>query len=186
MGTLWSQRVLSRPLSRGLRALPPLGPPGMLDLPSPFSTLCHTLLPMSAELTLQIQNNVAAVQAANETVSRWLAERGAPADLQYFANLVIEELATNCIKYAYGDEKEHRIEVKLSVSPNSLVMTVSDDGHPFNPLEAPAPDMALGPEDRPVGGLGLHLLRKMSDSMDYIREDGKNRLTLRRITRSPS
>jgi anti-sigma regulatory factor (Ser/Thr protein kinase) len=139
---------------------------------------------MAAELTLKIQNNVAAIQTANETASRWMAERPTPADLQYFANLAIEELATNCIKYAYSDAKEHLIEVKLSVASNTLLMTVSDDGHPFNPLEAPAPDLALAPEDRPVGGLGLHLLRKMSDNMEYVRENGKNKLTLRRVSRS--
>ena len=133
---------------------------------------------MADELTLEIQNNLAAVQNANETASRWLEERTVSPDLQYFANLAIEELATNCIKYGYDDAKEHMIEVKISIAADALVMTVSDDGHPFNPLEAPAPDMSVDAEDRPIGGLGLHLLRQMSDRMEYVRERGKNRLTL--------
>ena len=139
---------------------------------------------MADELTLQIKNNFAAVESANETASRWLEERNTPADLQYFANLAIEELATNCIKYGYNDTKEHLIEVKLSVSPISLVMTVSDDGHPFNPLEAPVPDTSLALDKRPVGGLGLHLLRRMSDHMEYARVGEKNRVTLRKNARS--
>src|SRR5262249_31515338 len=133
---------------------------------------------MAEELTLQIQNNLAAVQNANETASRWLEERTTSPDLQYFANLAIEELATNCIKYGYDDAKEHVIEVKICISADVLVMTVLDDGHAFNPLEAPAPDPSLAAEERSIGGLGLYLLRQMSDRMEYVREGGKNRLTL--------
>jgi anti-sigma regulatory factor (Ser/Thr protein kinase) len=57
---------------------------------------------------------------------------------------------------------------------------VTDDGHPFNPLELPEPNTHLPVEDRPIGGLGIHLLKKMSDRMAYARTDGKNRLTLRK------
>jgi anti-sigma regulatory factor (Ser/Thr protein kinase) len=138
---------------------------------------------MSDELILQIKNNLNAVQSANEIASRWLAQRTAPADLEYFANLAIEEIATNCIKYGYDDAKEHVIEAKLALSPNALVVTVSDDGHPFNPLEAPGPDLSVAVEERAIGGLGLHMLRQLSDRMEYAREDGKNRLTLRKVAR---
>jgi serine/threonine-protein kinase RsbW len=135
---------------------------------------------MADELTLHIKNTFAAVHSANEAASRWLEERGTPADLQYFANLAIEELATNCIKYGYDDTHEHIIELRMSLSSGSLVLVVKDDGHPFNPLEAPAPDMSLPVEDWAVGGLGLHLLRQLSDGMEYVREDGKNQVTLRK------
>jgi len=60
------------------------------------------------------------------------------------------------------------------------MLTVTDDGHPFNPLEAPEPDTTLPVEERPIGGLGIYLLRKMFDRMDYTRTDGKNRVTLRK------
>jgi hypothetical protein len=55
---------------------------------------------------------------------------------------------------------------------------VTDDGRPFNPLELTPPDTNLPVEDRPIGGLGIHLLRKLSDRMEYARIEGKNRLTL--------
>ena len=138
---------------------------------------------MTHELTLQIENNFAAVQSANETASRWLAERTTAAELQYFANLVVEEIATNCIKYGYDDSKNHVIEVKLALSGNALVVTVVDDGHPFNPLEAREPDLSVAVEERPIGGLGIYLLRQLCDGMEYVREGGKNRLTLRKAKR---
>jgi serine/threonine-protein kinase RsbW len=65
-------------------------------------------------------------------------------------------------------------------------VTVTDDGHPFNPLDLPEPDTSLPMEDRPIGGLGIHLLRKMSDRMEYERRDGKNQVTLRKSLGSQS
>ena len=135
---------------------------------------------MADELTLQIQASLSAVSSANETASRWLADRNAPPEVQYLANLAVEELVTNCIKYGYEDAAEHMIEVRLQISGNELALTVSDDGRPFNPLELPEPDIHLPIEDRPIGGLGIYLLRRMSDKMDYVRAFGKNSVTVRK------
>ena len=135
---------------------------------------------MADQLTLRVKSVFAEIPAANEAASRWLADRNAPPAADHFANLVIEELVTNCIKYGYDDSAEHIIEIELKLSANEMKLTVTDDGHPFNPLELPEPDTNLPVEDRPIGGLGIHLLRKMSDHIDYVRDDGKNRLTLRK------
>ncbi len=135
---------------------------------------------MADELILQIQASLSAVHAANETASRWLEDRNAPPEVHYLANLAVEELVTNCIKYGYEDSGKHMIEVKLQISANELALTVTDDGRPFNPLELPEPDIHLPIEDRPIGGLGIYLLRRMSDHMDYVRAAGRNSVTLRK------
>lgn len=104
--------------------------------------------------------------------------------MRHFCNLVIEELVTNCIKYGYDDDAPgHAIDIELKLSTRELTLTVTDDGRPFNPLELPEPDFNLPVDRRPIGGLGLHLLRRMSDGMEYIRERGKNRVTLRKVLR---
>jgi len=133
---------------------------------------------MPDQFKLRVKNAFAEIPPANEAASRWLAERHAPPAADYLANLAIEELVTNCVKYGYDDTNEHIIEIELSLSPAELVLTVTDDGHPFNPLELPEPDTKLPVECRVVGGLGIHLLRKMSDRMEYVRADGRNRLTI--------
>lgn len=138
---------------------------------------------MSNEITLRIKAAFDALHSAAEAASRWLADRGAPSDVRYFCNLAIEELVTNCIKYGYDDPHEHVIDIELKFSPGELMLTVTDDGRPFNPLEQPEPDTGLPPDQRPIGGLGIHLLRRMSDGMEYIRERGKNRVTLRKVLR---
>ena len=140
---------------------------------------------MSNQLTLQIKNSFAAVHSANESALRWLIERGVRAEVQNFANLAIEEFTTNSIKYGYDDTEEHLIEVNLSLSSDELVLTIVDDGRAFNPLEAPEPKISTPVEDRPVGGLGIYLVRKMSDQMEYAREGGKNRLTLHKSLDTP-
>ena len=135
---------------------------------------------MDEQLTLRVKSAFAEIPTANEAASRWLAARNAPPAADYLANLAIEELVTNCIKHGYDDTGEHIIEITLKLSGNELVLTLSDDGHPFNPLEWPEPDTSLPIEDRPIGGLGIHLLRKMSDRMEYERKGGKNQHTLRK------
>ena len=135
---------------------------------------------MPEPLTLRVKNTFAEIPAANEAASRWLADNNAPPSAEYLANLAIEEFVTNSIKYGYADSAEHFIEIVLELSSGELVVVVTDDGKPFNPLESPEPDTNLPVEERPIGGLGIYLLRKMFDQMDYSRTDGKNRVTLRK------
>ena len=133
---------------------------------------------MAEQLTLHVRNSLTAMTDAIEVAARWLAEQHAPPAADYFASLVIEELVTNCIKYGYGDTNEHNIEIELKYVAAGLTVTVTDDGQRFNPLELPEPDVNLPVEERSIGGLGIHLLRKMSDRIDYSWENGHNRLTL--------
>ena len=133
---------------------------------------------MSDPLTLRIRNSVDAIAPANAAATTWIEANRVPPAATVLANLAIEELVTNCIKYGYSDSNEHFIDVTLVVTDGQLVMHVTDDGRPFNPLEAPVPDLLLPLEERPIGGLGLHLLRTMSDSMTYERRGNLNCLTL--------
>jgi len=133
---------------------------------------------MENQLVLRLKNDFSEIPAANQAASRWLADRQAPPAADYLANLAIEELVTNCIKYSYDDANEHVIEIALKLSADELTLVVTDDGHAFNPLELPEPATNVPIEERAVGGLGIHLLRKMSDRMEYARIDDRNRLTL--------
>jgi len=135
---------------------------------------------MQDHLTLRVKSAFAEIPGANQAASRWLADRNAPRTADYLANLAIEELVTNCIKYGYDDSFEHLIEIELMLTDRELVLKVTDDGRPFNPLQAPEPDTNQAVEDLTIGGLGIHLLRKMSDLMEYARIDGKNQVTLRK------
>ncbi len=133
---------------------------------------------MSEPLTLRIVNSVEAIAPANEAATAWLEANGIPPDAALLANLAVEELVTNCIKYGYADSNEHLIDVDMRVAGGRLVVQVTDDGLAFNPMEAPAPDLSLPIDERPIGGLGLHLLKSLSDVMTYERRDHGNCVTL--------
>jgi anti-sigma regulatory factor (Ser/Thr protein kinase) len=133
---------------------------------------------MPDTLTLRVRNALDAIQPASQAAEAWLRERGSPPDAGYFVSLAIEELVTNSIKYGYDDAAEHLIEIVLSIMQRVLTVQFVDDGRAFDPSLVPAPDLTQPLEDRPVGGLGIHLLRELTDSMSYERRDGANRLTL--------
>ena len=92
-------------------------------------------------------------------------------------HLVIDELLTNIISYAYPDDEHHEIGIKIELSANRLKVSMVDDGIPFNPLGLETPDTELSLEEREIGGLGIHIVRKMMDKVSYRRRIDKNVIT---------
>lgn len=139
---------------------------------------------MGESLTIEVPNAQDAIAPATEEAERWLEAHEVSTKAIYLALLAIEELVTNCINYGYDDTAEHTIRIEFGLADGAMTMEVVDDGHAFDPLNAPEPDLSVELEDRPVGGLGIHMLRKLADEMAYERVDGKNRVKL--VKRSES
>ena len=93
-------------------------------------------------------------------------------------NLVLEEAVSNVIKHGYEPGADGSVDIEAKVGKDSLEFTLTDTGVPFDPTEAPMPDTNLGVEERPIGGLGVYLIRTIMDSVSYRREGGRNILTL--------
>ena len=87
----------------------------------------------------------------------------------------------NVIAYAYDDNGRHEITVRVERKDRELIMEVEDDGRPFDPQQASQPDFSRPLEDMPVGGLGIHFVRKFTSGMQYERIEGKNRLRMTKI-----
>jgi len=96
------------------------------------------------------------------------------------ADLALEEHLTNVMKYGFDDAQVHQILVRLDRVKNVLQIEVEDDGKAFNPLEFPPPDLNLPLSERPVGGLGIHLIRSFMDELGYRREGGRNVFQMRK------
>jgi len=126
----------------------------------------------------RFHNQLGELSRVGEEAARFLEERGVGAQAAYAANLAIEELATNILKYGYDDTAVHEILLRLELRPGAVVLVLEDDGHEFNPLTAPEPDVNLPAEERVPGGLGIHLVRKLARQMNYERRAGRNRLTV--------
>ncbi len=95
-------------------------------------------------------------------------------------NLVLEEIFTNIVSYGHGDDSLHQVQFSFQCNKDSLTIQIEDDGVPFNLLEAKAVDVDTDLEQRAVGGLGIHLIRKLMDKVTYQRVGAKNVVTLQK------
>jgi anti-sigma regulatory factor (Ser/Thr protein kinase) len=94
--------------------------------------------------------------------------------------IIVEELVTNVIDYGGVPAGEHAVRVDLSAEDGELLIRITDRGAEYNPLLREDPDVTLPAEQRPIGGLGVHFCKKLTDAQEYERRDGCNALTLRK------
>ena len=103
----------------------------------------------------------------------------APAVL-HAADLALEEHLANVMSYAYEDAAPHEIRIRLALEKQRLQIEVEDDGRPYDPLSRPPVDTSVPLQEKPIGGLGIHLIQSLMDEVDYRREAGKNILRMRK------
>ena len=130
------------------------------------------------KMELTIPNHVTENAGVKKHFDTFCEHYDIPEDVRKKMCIVFDELLTNIISYAYRDDKEHSIGIKVELSPDRLKVSMVDDGIPFNPLGVEEPDMALPLEDRKIGGLGIHLVRKMMDKVSYRRRIDRNVITV--------
>jgi len=119
-----------------------------------------------------------------EWVEARCAAAGVAGEIAMKLALVLEEAVANVIQHGLpGSQPPHRITVRLDVYADSVAAEVTDNGSPFDPTSAPPPDLSLPLEQRPPGGLGIHLMREMMDGLDYRRSGDSNILRLRKERR---
>lgn len=125
--------------------------------------------------SITLRNDIADLPLLSEFVRKTVGEAGMDgASIE----LALEEAVTNVMQYAYPAGVQGSVEVSASIEPESVRFTVADEGNPFDPTAAPDPDVSLSAEDRPIGGLGIFLVRQIMDSVAYAREGNRNILTM--------
>ena len=115
------------------------------------------------------------------TLEEWVESIGVPQELNMQMNLALEEVVTNVMLYAYpGQSGQVLVECgKWKVeSGEKLIFTITDSGIPFDPTQKEEVDITLSAEERPIGGLGIHLVRQIMDEVKYERINNQNILTL--------
>jgi anti-sigma regulatory factor (Ser/Thr protein kinase) len=132
---------------------------------------------------LQIAPDIAEIPRLNDWVEACCAETGVGSDLVFKLTLALEEAVANVIHHAFTGAPPHRIEVALAIDDDRVIAEVIDNGHPFDPSAAPEPDRTAPLDARDPGGLGIHLIRRMMDAVDYQRVAGENRLRLQKQRR---
>jgi len=121
-----------------------------------------------------------------KTVTRFVNERlkplGCSERVRIQVDVAIDEIFSNIARYAYNPETgPATVRVEVTEDPLSVVITFIDHGVPFDPLASERPDVTRLPKaERPIGGLGLFLVKKTMDELSYEYKDGRNILTIRK------
>lgn len=96
-------------------------------------------------------------------------------------NIVLEEAVSNIILYAYPEKMGELITIMVEKTDSMLVFTITDKGVEFDPTVVPEADITLSAQERPIGGLGIYLIKKIMNEVEYQRIDGSNVFTLKKI-----
>lgn len=130
--------------------------------------------------TLSLKNDLTEIQRLAVAVDVFGTNHRLPASLIHDVTLVLEEVFSNIVFYAYKDQGLHLITVRMQIAGGQLILQITDSGRSFNPLTVPPPYLKQSMEDRKIGGLGIYFVHKLMDNLEYQRVKGKNVLTLTR------
>lgn len=133
-----------------------------------------------SSVTTVLVNERPEIQRLGEIAERFGADNGLSDDDVMSINLVLDELVTNIMDYGYDDAGRHEIRVTMAMEHGTLTIEIEDDARAFDPLAAPPPDLDLPLEERPIGGLGIHIVRSVMNTVEYQRREGHNILTMRK------
>ncbi len=113
----------------------------------------------------------------NDFVDSFLEEHDCPMKAQMQIDLCVEEAFVNIASYAYGGDKGDAT-IRLEETDGTVALTLIDSGTPYDPLARDDPDISLSAEDRQIGGLGIFLIKKSMDTVEYRYENGRNILRM--------
>ena len=163
-------------------ACSPASGTGRHTLPAAHTTAgarrpASTLMDM---LHLTISNDVAEFARVASEVSSFLEKCGVPEGAGFRVHLVIEELVRNVQLHAFGEDRpDGVIDLEVKTSSDSVWVHVEDDGPPFDPTAGPDPDVNAPLAEREEGGLGVYLVRQMTEEVSYQRARNRNRVSVR-------
>lgn len=136
-------------------------------------------------MELELKNDIKEIIKIEKELEKYGALEKLPEKTLLDLNLALEELVTNIISYSYDDNSEHLITVTFARRGDLITVTITDDGLPFNPLDHPAPTKNNTIEELEPGGLGIHLIKKLTDSLHYSRHKNFNIVTITKKIASP-
>jgi len=134
--------------------------------------------PETQHFEITIKNRLPEIEKVVQSFETFADKQGLEVKIRREMKMVFDEMLNNIISYAFQQNEEHEIEIRISLTTDCLTLVISDDGSPFNPFGLEAPDTDLPLEQRKIGGMGIHLVRKVMDDVLYQRKIEKNVVTL--------
>lgn len=132
------------------------------------------------EIKLTVKNRIEDLLRVNSIFESFATQHEINGRLRYHLLVSIEEILTNIIKYGFDEQGVHPIHITFRSVDEHIEMEFEDRGREFNPLETEEPDFDTPVAERQLGGLGIHLVKKMMDETKYRREGDRNILLLRK------
>jgi sigma-B regulation protein RsbU (phosphoserine phosphatase) len=129
---------------------------------------------------LVLPNDIVTIPQLNEFIDTVAEEVGLDMSLTMSLNLALEEAVVNVMDYAYPEGQKGDVDIEVTADQQWLTFVISDTGIAFDPTTKEDADTTLSAEERPIGGLGIFLVRQLMDDINYKREGNKNVLTLRK------
>ena len=128
--------------------------------------------------TLNLHNDVNEVPMLGEWMEVTGEQLGLPMAAVFQLNLALEEAFVNVVDYAYPGKNGMPVQLNMDGKGETLIFTLIDEGEPFDPTTLEAPDTSLPAEERPIGGLGVFLVKQIMDEVRYERQGNRNILTM--------
>jgi phosphoserine phosphatase RsbU/P len=133
---------------------------------------------------ISITNKIENLEKVADFIEKFCNENNLNDYISFDLHLVEDEITSNIINYAFDDGLEHIIDISIELESGQVNIRFTDDGNEFNILEAKEANVDLPLEERPIGGLGIFLVKQKMDFIDYKRIENKNILTLIKRTES--
>ncbi len=137
-------------------------------------------------MRLVIDSQLSEIRRVSKLVDEFKARHGLADEDTNAIHVVLDEILSNSIRHGLAGAASHAIAVTLELAEGQIVIEVEDDGIAYDPTQAPAPALTGTLEERTEGGLGVTFVRALTDTIEYRRIDGRNRLVLRRRIARPA
>ena len=129
---------------------------------------------------LTLPNDINTIPQLGTFVEGICEETGVSMENTMQLNLALEEAVVNVMSYAYPEGTTGYVDIDINTVDHRMCIIISDSGKPFDPTTKEEVDITLSAEQRPIGGLGIHLVRNIMDEVAYERKDNRNILTLKK------
>ena len=135
---------------------------------------------MRSDFRMAIEGQISEVGRFAAAFADFASERQLPTEVRRSLQVVLDDLLANVVLHGLAGRAGGEATIDVAVADDVIVVTVSDNGPPFDPFAQAAPDTSLGIEERQIGGLGIHLVKQMMDDVSYQRREDRNVTVLRK------
>lgn len=133
---------------------------------------------MRHEFRMSVGADADGVEKVNAVFAEFAKTYALPEAVRRSLNIALDELLANELSHGMAGRDAGSVTVEVELDRERLTATIADDGPPFDPFRQAAPDTTLSVDERPIGGLGIHLVRELMDDVSYERRDGQNVVVL--------